>query len=52
LRYQQLADYSLLIVDELGFVLFSKSGAELLFEISQRYERSSTFVNSNLPFDQ
>jgi DNA replication protein DnaC len=54
LRYQkQLASYPLLIVDELGFVPLSKSGAELLFEIfSQRYERSSTLVTSNLPFDQ
>jgi len=54
LRYQkQMAGYQLLIVDELGFVPLSKSGAELLFEIfSQRYERASTLVTSNLPFDQ
>jgi DNA replication protein DnaC len=54
LRYQkQLAGFPLLIVDELGFVPLSKSGTELLFEIfSQRYERSSTLVTSNLPFDQ
>ena len=38
----------LLIVDELGFVPLSKSGAELLFEVfSQRYERGSTLVTSN-----
>ena len=30
-----------------------KTGAELLFElISQRYERGSTFITSNLPFDE
>src|SRR4028119_1798607 len=54
LRYQkQLARYELLIVDELGFVPLSKSGAELLFEImSQRYERSATFITSNLPFNE
>lgn len=54
LRYQkQMAGYQLLIVDELGFVPLSKSGAELLFEtFSQRYERGSTLVTSNLPFDQ
>jgi DNA replication protein DnaC len=54
LRLQkQLAGYRLLIVDELGFVPLSKSGAELLFEIfSQRYERGSTLVTSNLPFDE
>ena len=54
LRYQkQLAGFDLLIVDELGFVPLSKSGAELLFEIlSQRYERSATFITSNLPFNE
>ena len=31
----------------------SKTGAELLFEVfSQRYERGSTLVTSNLPFDE
>ena len=55
LRFQkQLAKYSLLIIDELGFVPLSKTGAELLFElfISQRYERGATLVTSNLPFDE
>jgi DNA replication protein DnaC len=54
LRFQkQLASYELLIVDELGFVPLSKSGAELLFELlSQRYERTSTFITSNLPFNE
>ena len=54
LRLQkQLAGHKLLIIDELGFVPLSKNGAELLFEIfSQRYERGSTLVTSNLPFDE
>jgi DNA replication protein DnaC len=54
LRFQkQLAKQELLIVDELGFVPLSKSGAELLFEVlSQRYERGSTLVTSNLPFNE
>ena len=41
LRLQkQLAKYRLLIIDELGYVPLSPSGAELLFEVfSQRYER-------------
>ena len=31
----------------------SQTGAELLFEVfSQRYERGSTLVTSNLPFDE
>ena len=42
----------LLIVDELGYVPLSPSGAELLFEVfSQRYERGSTIITSNLPFE-
>ncbi len=54
LRYQQqLTGAQLLIVDELGFVPLSRSGAELLFEVlSQRYERSATFITSNLPFNE
>ena len=41
LRFQkQIASYELLIVDELGFVPLSKTGAELRFEVlCQRYER-------------
>ena len=54
LRFQkQMAGYKLLIIDELGFVPLSKTGAELLFElISQRYERGATLITSNLPFDE
>jgi DNA replication protein DnaC len=38
--------------DELGYVPLSSTGAELLFEtFSQRYERGSTIVTSNLPFE-
>ncbi|MDI3335077.1 IS21-like element helper ATPase IstB [Defluviimonas aestuarii] len=50
---RQLAKVKLLIIDELGFVPLSKTGAELLFElISQRYERGSTLITSNLPFEE
>jgi DNA replication protein DnaC len=54
LRLQrQLAGYKLLIIDELGYVPLSPTGGELLFEVfSQRYERGSTIVTSNLPFDE
>ncbi len=54
LRFQkQLAKVQLLIIDELGFVPLTKTGAELLFEVfSQRHERGSTLVTSNLPFDE
>ena len=54
LRLQkQMATVELLIIDELGFVPLSRTGAELLFElISQRYERGATIITSNLPFDE
>ena len=43
----------LLIIDELGYVPLSTTGAELLFEVfSQRYEHGSTIVTSNLPFEE
>ena len=52
-RQRQLAGYKLLIVDELGYVPLSPTVAELLFEtFSQRYERGSTLVTSNLPFQE
>ena len=42
-----------LFIAYMGFVPLSKSGAELLFEVfSQRYERGSTLVTSNLPFQE
>ena len=48
-----LEDLDLLIIDELGFVPLSKTGAEQLFElISQRYERGATIITSNLPFHE
>ena len=44
---------NLLIIDELGFVPLSRTGAELLFQVfSQRYERGSILVTINLPFDE
>ena len=50
---RSLAAYKLLIIDELGYVPLSSTGAELLFEVfSERYERGSTIVTSNLPFDE
>ena len=49
---RELAAVKLLIIDELGYVPLSPTGAELLFEtFSQRYERGSTIVTSNLPFE-
>ena len=48
LRLQrQYAAYKLLIIDELGYVPLSQTGAELLFEVG-----GATLVTSNLPFDE
>lgn len=48
----QLERHHLIVLDELGYVPFSKTGAELLFEVvSRAYERSSLIVTTNLPFE-
>ena len=50
---KKLKSYTILIIDELGYVPFSKTGAELLFEIlSDRYEQKSVIITSNLPFEE
>ena len=54
-RFQkQLAPvHELLIVDELGFVPLSKTGAELLFEIfSQRYDGFLAWSPATCPFEE
>lgn len=43
----------LLICDELGYLSFNRSGAELLFQVfADRYERGSLLITSNLPFSE
>src|SRR5207302_6530576 len=50
---RQLDKTDLLICDELGYVSFSKAGAELLFQVfTDRYERRSLLLTSNLPFSE
>lgn len=50
---RDLQAVKLLIVDELGYVPLSPTGSELLFEVlSLRYERGSTIITSNLPFEE
>ena len=47
----QLDRTDLLICDELGYLSFSRSGAELLFQLfAERYERRSLMITSNLAF--
>jgi DNA replication protein DnaC len=58
-RYQldrlllQLDRADLLICDELGYLSFSRTGAELLFQVfADRYERRSLLLTSNLAFSE
>jgi DNA replication protein DnaC len=48
-----LERFDLLAVDELGYLSFSRAGAELLFQVfADRYERRSLLITSNLPFGE
>jgi DNA replication protein DnaC len=50
---KQLERFHLLVLDELGYVPFSRAGAELLFEVvSRAYEHHSLKVTTNLPFEE
>ena len=50
---RQLAKTDLVVLDELGYVPFSREGADLLFGFcSDRYERASILVTTNLDFEQ
>ncbi|WP_328597405.1 IS21-like element helper ATPase IstB [Heliobacterium mobile] len=43
--------FDLIVLDELGYIPFSRTGAELLFQFcSNRYEKTSLMVTSNLEF--
>jgi DNA replication protein DnaC len=48
---KRYAGYGLLIIDELGYVPFSKEGAQLIFQIlAERHERKSVIITTNMGF--
>lgn len=50
---QRLSTVPLLVLDELGFVPFERSGGELLFNLlSERHGRRSTILTTNLAFSE
>ena len=50
---RRLLRVEVLILDELGFVPFDRTGGELLFNvIADRYERKSVMLTSNLSFSE
>lgn len=52
-KLEQLARFDAVIIDELGYVPFDKSGADLLFNfVTKVYEKRSLIVTTNLPFSR
>ncbi len=48
---KRCAGYGLLIIDELGYVPFSKEGAQLIFQIlAERHERKPVMITTNMGF--
>lgn len=48
---KRYAGYGLLIIDELGYVPFSKEGAQLIFQIlAERHEQSPVIITTNMGF--
>jgi DNA replication protein DnaC len=49
--FQRYARYDLLILDELGYIPFSKEGSELLFQVlAERNEKGANIITTNLGF--
>jgi DNA replication protein DnaC len=48
---QKYAHYDLLILDELGYIPFSREGSELLFQVlAERHEKGAVMITTNLGF--
>ena len=51
--FKKLMAYDLIIIDELGYIPFEKTEGDLLFQfISDRYERKSILITTNLAFSE
>jgi DNA replication protein DnaC len=52
-RIRTLSFPALMIIDEIGYLPISRTGAMLFFQLmSRRYEHASTVLTSNKPFDE
>jgi len=52
-EYRTLDRIDVLLIDELGYIPFEREATDLLFQlISQRYERRSIALTTNLPFEK
>jgi DNA replication protein DnaC len=51
--FKKMSIYDLVIIDELGYIPFERSEADLLFQfISDRYEKKSLLITTNLAFSE
>ena len=52
-RLKQFCKYSVLIIDEIGYLPVDRDGANLFFQlIAKRYETHSTIITTNQPFSK